>query len=332
MNPRPVAISMGCPVGIGPEVILRLFMGHLLPSGQQVVVGDRGVLQATADHLGISIPMIPWQPGEPVSDSGISVLSVSSLDPDTLEWGRPDGTTGKAMAVYIEEAVRLVQEKACTALVTCPIAKYSLNLAGYPYPGHTEMLAALTRTQMYRMMMAGSRLKVVLVTIHEPLSRVSQLLSKQAVVDCISLTYQSLQVDFDIADPEIAVAGLNPHGGELGMFGDEEAEVIAPAVEACNSLGKISGPWPPDTLFHQAARGKYDAVIAMYHDQGLIPFKMLHFEDGVNVTLGLPIVRTSVDHGTAYDIAGQGKADPGSLQAAVSMAQAIVANRKRSSR
>lgn len=332
MNPPPVAISMGCPVGIGPEILLRLFMQQSLPSGQQVVVGDRGVLERTAEHLGISIPLVPWQPGEAVADNCIPVLSVSGLEAETLEWGRPDGTTGKAMAIYIEEAVKLVQAQTCSALVTCPIAKYSLNLAGYAYPGHTEMLADLTRAPKYRMMMAGSRLKVVLVTIHEPIARISQLLSKQAVVDCISLTYESLQVDFDIADPEIAVAGLNPHGGELGMFGDEETDIIAPAVESCLNLGKISGPWPPDTLFHQAASGRYDAVIAMYHDQGLIPFKMLHFEDGVNVTLGLPIVRTSVDHGTAYDIAGQGKADPGSLQAAVSMAQTIVANRKRSSR
>lgn len=327
----PVAISMGCPVGIGPEIILRLFSQQVLAPGQQVVVGDRAVLQSTADQLGISIPLVPWLPGEAVSDAGLSVFSVSELNPDTLRWGRPDSTTGQAMAGYVEEGVRLVQEHTCGALVTCPITKYSLNLAGYPYPGHTEMLAALTKAPRYRMMMAGPRLKVVLVTIHEPLTRVSQLLSRQDVADCITLTLESLHMDFDIADPRVAVTGLNPHSGEGGMFGNEEADIIAPAVEACSTLGKVSGPWPADTLFHQAAGGAYDAVVAMYHDQGLIPFKLLHFEDGVNVTLGLPIVRTSVDHGTAYDIAGQGKADPRSLQAAVNMAQTIVTNRTRRS-
>lgn len=329
MKTAPIAVSMGCPVGIGPELVLRLLNHQRIP--QLVVIGDRSVLQRTADLLEMAVPLVPWQPGEPVAEDCLSVFSVSCLEAETLKWGRPDGVTGKAMASYIEEAVRLVQDETFSALVTCPITKYSLNLAGYPYPGHTEMLAKLTNTPKFRMMMAGSRLKVVLVTIHEPIARVSQLLSRSAVADCISMTYNSLRDDFNISDPKIAVAGLNPHSGEQGMFGNEETDIIGPAVEDCSHLGKISGPWPPDTLFHHAAKGKFDAVVAMYHDQGLIPFKMLHFEDGVNVTLGLPIVRTSVDHGTAYDIAGKGKADPGSLLAAVSMAQKIVANRERRS-
>ena len=212
-------------------------------------------------------------------------------------------------------------------MVTCPISKLSLREAGYPYPGHTEMLAALTGAPRVRMMMAGDRLRVVLVTIHEPLGRVSGLLSTDTVRDCIEMTADSLRHDFGLRCPRIAVAALNPHAGEGGLFGDEEGRIIQPAVVASADCGEVSGPWPPDTVFHQAAAGRYDAVIAMYHDQGLIPFKLLHFQDGVNVTLGLPIVRTSVDHGTAYDIAGQGKADPSSLAAAVRLARTIVANR-----
>jgi 4-hydroxythreonine-4-phosphate dehydrogenase len=233
------------------------------------------------------------------------------------------------MGQYITEAVNLIEAGHCSALVTCPISKKSLRDAGYHYPGHTEMLAALTRTTKVRMMLAGPRLKVVLVTIHEPLSQVSGLLTQEEIGDCISMTRSALQRDFAIPTPRIAVAALNPHGGEDAMFGDEEVRIIGPAVAENAKQGDVSGPWPPDTVFYQAAAGRFDAVIAMYHDQGLIPFKLLHFHDGVNVTLGLPLVRTSVDHGTAYDIAGRNLADPSSLAAALAMAQTIVGNRAR---
>jgi 4-hydroxythreonine-4-phosphate dehydrogenase len=187
----------------------------------------------------------------------------------------------------------------------------------------------LTGTGKVRMMMAGPRLKVVLVTIHEPLRRVCELLTSQEIGNCIKMTRRALQQDFAIANPRIAVAGLNPHGGEDSLFGDEEARIIKPAVAENSEQGDVSGPWPPDTVFYKAASGQFDAVIAMYHDQGLIPFKLLHFHDGVNVTLGLPLVRTSVDHGTAYDIAGRNLADSSSLAAALTMAHTIAANRKR---
>ncbi len=188
------------------------------------------------------------------------------------------------------------------------------------------MLAELTTTTDYRMMMAGTRLRVVLVTIHEPLARVSELLTVDEIQNCIRMTVQALQQDFGISKPRVAVAGFNPHSSEQGMFGREEIDIIEPAVQQYSGDGMITGPWPPDTVFYKAAAGEFDAVIAMYHDQGLIPFKMIHFVDGVNTTLGLPIIRTSVDHGTAYDIAGSGKADPGSLIAAINMAthQAII--------
>jgi 4-hydroxythreonine-4-phosphate dehydrogenase len=190
------------------------------------------------------------------------------------------------------------------------------------------MLAHLTSTSQYLMMMAGTRLRVVLVTIHEPLGNVASLINQDNICNCIEMTILSLKKDFGISDPKIAVAGFNPHGGEHGLFGDEEERVIVPAVKKARLQGEVFGPMPPDTVFYSAAKGLYDAVIAMYHDQGLIPFKMLHFDDGVNVTLGLPIVRTSVDHGTAYDLAGKWKASEASLFSAVKMAEDIIFNRK----
>lgn len=324
-----IGITMGCPVGIGPEIILRFFASLQPERGAlAVVLGDAGVLQHTSKSMKIPARIVPWQPGETIEPGTIPVLELSSLFVDNLQWGKPDEHTGKAMAVYIEQGVRLVQDGTLSALVTCPIAKSALQSAGYDYPGHTEMLAYLTGSRQHLMMMAGKRLKVALVTIHEPISRVAGLLTVDKVTDCIRLTAHALRTDFGMDQPRIAVAALNPHAGEQGMFGEEETEVIAPAVAACSTECSITGPWPPDTVFHRAMSGDFDAVIAMYHDQGLIPFKLIHFSDGVNVTLGLPIVRTSVDHGTAYDIAGQGKADCSSLQAAFELAAKIAYNRK----
>lgn len=326
--PAPAAITMGCPAGIGPEIICRLFScGDMPGAGRTIVVGDGEVLRQAAARLGQTLVIEPWRPGNPVKPGALPVVQVGAPWTETAPWGRPDAATGKAMGRYIEEAVGLIAAGHCSALVTCPISKKSLHQAGYSYPGHTEMLAALTQTPKVRMMMAGPRLKVVLVTIHVPLRQVGELLTQQEIADCIQTTRISLQRDFGVVAPRIAVAGLNPHGGEDGLFGDEEARLIAPAVKQSAGCGEVSGPWPPDTIFHKAAAGHFDAVIAMYHDQGLIPFKLLHFADGVNVTLGLPLVRTSVDHGTAYDIAGQNLADPSSLAAALDMAQTIVAHR-----
>ena len=323
----PIALTMGCPAGVGPEIICRMFGRADMPARDRtVVVGDQAVLRQAADLLGLPLTIVPWQPGDAPVKGTVPVFQVGAL-PKPVCWGRPDGATGQAMGRSIIEAVRLISEGHCRALVTCPISKKSLQAAGYPYPGHTEMLAALTGTAKVRMMMAGPRLKVVLVTIHEPLRRVSGLLSAAEISDCIAMTRTALERDFAIPAPRIAVAALNPHAGEGGLFGDEEDRLIGPALAAHAARGDVSGPWPPDTVFYQAAAGRFDAVIAMYHDQGLIPFKLLHFHDGVNVTLGLPLVRTSVDHGTAYDIAGRNLADPSSLAAALALAETIVANR-----
>ena len=325
---RLLGITMGCPVGIGPEIILRFFAtGWSLPGYAPVVLGDIGVLRHTAAMLGLPGELVAWQPGMAVGSDTIPVYSLSDLPQQELVWGRPDAMTGKAMASYVEAAVRLTMQGVLAGIVTCPISKKALQLAGYSYPGHTEMLAELSGGHRYLMMMVGSRLRVVLATIHEPLRRVSELLTRERVSECLRITAAALRSDFGVARPRIAVAALNPHGGEQGMFGSEEEEIIGPAIHSCAVEGEVSGPWPPDTVFYRAATGDFDAVVAMYHDQGLIPFKLLHFKDGVNVTLGLPLVRTSVDHGTAYDIAGQGRADCASLAAAASLAAEIVDHR-----
>ena len=325
---RHIAITMGCPVGVGPEIVLHFFSRFSASGYLPVVFGDRGVLQRCADELKIKAEFDVWQPGAPVQEGRIPVFELSHLSVKDLVWGQPTIATGKAMVCYIEQAVQLILEGTFSAMVTCPISKASLNQAGYSFPGHTEMLAALTGSSRYVMMMAGSRLRVTLATIHCPLSSVPARLKSTELADLIRMTHAALCYDFGIAIPRIAVAALNPHAGESGLFGREEETIIRPAIEDMQAQGiEVQGPFPPDTIFHKAATGLYDVVICMYHDQGLIPFKLLHFKDGVNVTLGLPIVRTSVDHGTAYDIAGKGIADPASLAAAVDMAVLIAENR-----
>jgi 4-hydroxythreonine-4-phosphate dehydrogenase len=324
-----IGITMGCPAGIGPEIVLRYFAGtKRLSDLQPVVLGDIGVLEKCASQLQLPSSCIPWVPGTPVPDRGIPVFQLSDLEREEIIWGQPSKATGLAMARYIEAGVELSMQGLIHGITTCPISKASLNEAGYHFPGHTEMLASLTGSNNYAMMMAGSKLKVTLVTIHCPLRDVSEALTEDSVFNMISITHRALMVDFGIKNPSIGVAGFNPHGGENRLFGSEEEEVIGPAVKRARKENiNVSGPYPPDTVFFKAASGAFDAVVCMYHDQGLIPFKLLHFEDGVNVTLGLSIVRTSVDHGTAYDIAGKGLASHQSLREAVNMAAVISSNR-----
>jgi 4-hydroxythreonine-4-phosphate dehydrogenase len=316
---------MGCPVGVGPELILKLFATE---QNDVVVIGDGSVLADCVEHLSFDADILDWQPGREIIPGTIPVYCPEGGVCGKNEWGKPTPQTGKAMGRYIEEAVTLIQSGFLSGMVTCPITKTALNAGGYHFPGHTEMLADLCDTTEYGMMMAGASLKVTLVTIHVPLSAVAAALTVDSVFAMIKRTYDALSVDFGLSVPRLAVAGLNPHAGENGMFGDEEHLVIAPAMQKAQAAGmQVFGPYPPDTVFNKAVNGEFDGVVCMYHDQGLIPFKLLHFSDGVNVTFGLPIVRTSVDHGTAYDIAGQGIADPASLIAACEMARLIVTNR-----
>jgi len=324
-----LGITMGCPVGIGPEIILKYFQETGDGSGC-IVIGDRGVLEGTAAHLNIDIRCYSWKPGQTLQRSGIAVCEISDLDFKALRWGKPSIETGRAMASSIAKAVELCQQRQIEAVITCPISKEALQAAGYKYPGHTEMLADLTGDESFTMMMAGPKLRLTLVTIHCGFKEILSRLNTETILQRIELTHSSLITDFGLNRPTIAVAGINPHAGENGLIGPEEKTIIAPAVEAARQRGiDAQGPFPADTVFFKAAAGRFDAVVCMYHDQGLIPFKLLHFSDGVNVTIGLSIVRTSVDHGTAYDIAGQGTASVQSLKAAVALAAGIVANRKK---
>jgi len=315
---------MGDPVGIGPEIILLSLCNPLIYNKcRPLVIGDFQILDAVKKCVRSKLHIKSVKdPDEGLYKFGsIDLLNISEIVPDKVLWGNPTAETAKAMVQYIMVASDLAIKGRIAAMVTCPINKVAMQIAGCQYNGHTELLAERTKTENFAMMLAGNRLRVVLVTIHVPLNTVPSLLSEQKILLTIKLAWNTLHERFGIKKPRIAVAGLNPHAGETGMFGNEETTIIAPAILNARNQGfDVVGALPPDTVFYQAANGHYDAVVSMYHDQGLIPFKLIHFNDGVNITLGLPIIRTSVDHGTAYDIAGTGTADPGSLIAAITMA------------
>lgn len=319
-----IGITMGDPSGIGPEIAVKALSTKKLYSlCRPLIIGDLSIIHHAVKMLQLDLKVnAVHHPDKGSYTVGtLDTLSVSAMDVNSLESLTCDAHTGKAALGYILKGIELAGNKQISAVATGPVSKLSLKYAGCPFPGHTEIFAHKTNTPNYAMMMAGEKLKVVLVTIHIPLSEVADRISTDKIFNTIDMTYHSLKARFSIQDPKIAVAGLNPHSGEGTMFGSEETDKITPAIErALKHQMNVTGPLPPDTVFYQAAKGKYDAVIAMYHDQGLIPFKLIHFSDGVNTTLGLPIIRTSVDHGTAHDIAWQGKADPDSLIQAVKMA------------
>lgn len=250
--------------------------------------------------------------------------SIDLIDIGTMIKGlpknRPTVEGGSACTGYIKKAVELALNRQVDGIVTAPISKEALKMVGVKWPGHTEMLADLTRTKDYAMMLAGGPLKVILVTIHTALRNVPDLITRQRVLKTIRLAKKACDM-LKIRNPRIAVAGLNPHAGEAGIFGDEEKKKIVPAMAKARKEGiPVSGPYPPDTIFHKAYKGEVDIIVCMYHDQGLIPLKMIAFDKGVNVTIGLPFVRTSPDHGTAYDIAWKGIADPSSMIEAIKLA------------
>jgi 4-hydroxythreonine-4-phosphate dehydrogenase len=332
MKDRPIiGITMGDPVGIGPEIISKaLVESSLYEVCRPLILGDAAVITATNKWLktGLRVHRAD-SPETGIYQSGsIDVIGLSDLDDRQLHYGHPTRETARAMVAYVTQAIAWAMKGRIHALATCPINKLALRMAGVDFDGHTELLAQQTKTSDYVMMLAGSKLRVALVTIHLPLAQVPAKLTTEAVLKTLRITHEALGSAFGIPKPRLAVAALNPHAGENGLFGDEEKKIISPAVHQAVDAGiNASGPFPPDTVFYWALKGQWDAVVCMYHDQGLIPFKMVHFSDGVNVTLGLPIVRTSVDHGTAYDIAGMGKADPGSLVAAIHMAADLSCDR-----
>ena len=332
MKERPIiAITMGDPVGIGPEIIPKaLVESAIYEVCRPLILGDVAVIMAAGERLntGFQIHGIESPEAGFYQHGTMDVIGLSDLDLSRLEHGHPTRETGSAMVAYINRAIDWALQRRVQGLATCPINKFALRMAGVEFDGHTELLAERTRTLDYVMMLAGTRLRVALVTIHLPLAQVPGKLTIESVFKTIQITDDALRGNFGIPKPRLAVAALNPHAGEEGLFGDEESRIISPAVHRAGQEGiDVSGPHPADTLFHRALKGEWDAVVCMYHDQGLIPFKMVHFSDGVNVTLGLPIIRTSVDHGTAYDIAGTGMADPGSLVAAIKMAAELSGNR-----
>ncbi|MEW6095322.1 MAG: 4-hydroxythreonine-4-phosphate dehydrogenase PdxA [bacterium] len=251
----------------------------------------------------------------------IDCLDLDNINLDDLEIGKISRTTGKAAIEYIKKAVNLALDNKIQAITTAPISKESINKAGFHFAGHTDFIAGLTHRRQYAMMFVSDVLKVVLVTIHIPLHKAVRTISKKKVLTTIRLTHSALKDYFGIQKPKIGVAGLNPHAGESGLFGKEEEKEIIPAIEVAQRKGiDAKGPYPPDTIFYRAVKGEFDVVIAMYHDQGLIPLKLLAFDDAVNVTIGLPIIRTSPDHGTAFDIAGKNIASPKSILEAIKLA------------
>ncbi len=331
---------MGDPAGVGPEVIVKaLSLPGLYRRLRPLVLGDPAVLSRTIKKLKSPLKLQPLSASEikalprlSSSPGKIPLLALSNLDPKKVSPGRPGRSSGEVVVKYLKEAVALARKGKIAAVVTAPISKEAMNRAGYRYPGHTELLAELTNTKSYAMMLAGRSLRVVLATIHCPLEEVPKRLSRKGIVKTIELAARSLREFFGIARPRIGVAALNPHAGEAGLMGAEELKVIGPAVRQARQKGiDASGPLPADSLFYFALKGLYDAVVCMYHDQGLIPLKLLHFTDAVNVTLGLPIIRTSVDHGTAYGIAGKGIADPASMIAALKLAAQMAKTREKTS-
>jgi 4-hydroxythreonine-4-phosphate dehydrogenase len=322
-EPAITAVTMGDPSGIGPEIILKSFEKKAIAESSIIVVGDFMVMQAAYDMLGIKSFVLKkaQKAGECRFSSGV----LNILDPDPLtngdfQPGKVNAASGEAAFRCIKTAVQLVRNSEADAIATAPINKEAIHLAGHRYPGHTEILASLTGTRDFAMLLYDKKLCVIHVSTHISLLEAVSRLRQERIEKVIELA-DSFMRRLSSETPRIAVAGINPHAGENGLFGSEELKVIIPAVTNMRNRGiSVDGPLPPDTVFLQAVNGKYDIVVAMYHDQGHIPLKLLGFNTGVNITLGLPFIRTSVDHGTAFEIAWQGKANAESMSEAIRLA------------
>jgi len=316
---KPAGITMGDPCGIGPEIIARVFADGL--PEQAVVIGDAKVMERVVRALALPLQVQPIASvDEAVTGATlIPVLNVSDL-PDDMPIGQVDARAGRVSYDYVVRAIDEALAGNIGAIVTAPINKEAMKKAGLNYPGHTEILAERSGTDKFAMMLANDELRVILVTIHVSLRDAIDLVTQDSVFRTIELAHKAGKA-YGIASPRVAVAGLNPHAGENGMFGREDLDIIAPAIRRAQECGiNASGPWPGDTIFMRARKGEFDIVVAQYHDQGLIPVKYFGIDKGVNVTIGLPFIRTSVDHGTAFDIAGRGTADHSSLRYAFDQA------------
>ncbi len=327
----PLALTMGEPAGIGAEITLKAWQALREGPLAFFYVGPEELLRSTARRLKLPESVTRIEHPAQALASFANALPVLDLPMkrDVVE-GRPSSGTAASVIASIEISVRLARDGEAAGLVTNPIQKSVLHKAGFEHPGHTEFLEALSGPgSRATMLLAGEGLRVVPVTIHQSLASAIKSLSSEAIIATALAAAEGLKRDFGIAKPRLAVAGLNPHAGEAGDMGDEEIRIIAPAIEKLRARGLgVSGPLPPDTMFTRRARETYDVAICMYHDQALIPLKTLDVDGGVNVTLGLPFVRTSPDHGTALDIVGRGVADPGSLIAALSLASQIARHRR----
>ena len=329
-----IAITMGDPAGVGPEVTARaLARKEVWDCCRPLVVGDARVLERAAVLVGDELTFRPISHASEAryNPSTPDALDLRNADLASLKLGRVSASAGEASVEYIRRAVELAQAGQADAISTGPINKAALKAAGIPYIGHTELLAALLGEERVTTMLATVGLRVVHVTRHLPLAEVARWITRERVLETIRITHIGLR-QMGIARPRLAVAALNPHGGDEGLIGREEIDVIGPAVEAARAEGiEAVGPFPADSVFFRAIRGEFDVVVAMYHDQGHIPVKTHGFERSVTVTLGLPIVRTSVDHGTAFDIAWQGVASEESMVEAIRLAAQLAAGRKSAS-
>ncbi len=321
-RPR-VALTLGDPAGIGPEVVRKALAEPAVRdlADMALYVGPRAAWAALAG--GDCPEAAPMAPN--AAPRGLGLVEVPGLSLAGIEVGRPSAASGRAAVRSIRAAIDAARAGRVDAIVTAPISKQAVKLAGHPWPGHTELLAEKLEAGEVAMLFAGGPFRVVLATIHVSLLEAIHSLTTEGILRVMRLADRALKERFGLERPRLGVCGLNPHAGEAGRFGHEEREIIAPAVEQAGAEGMAAfGPLPPDTAFRQAMQGRYDCMVAMYHDQGLIPIKTVAFEDSVNVTLGLPVVRTSPDHGTAFDIAGRGQADPHSMRAALRLAVEMV--------
>jgi len=326
-----LGITMGDPAGIGPEVIAKALAGRevqrlCLP----LVIGSVPVMERTVKKLRLKLNVAPVHGHDPVPLKGNTVAVLDPMETPLKKFtaGVAAAETGAASVEFIKKAVHLAEIGCIDGIVTAPINKEAINMAGCHYPGHTELLADLTNAKESGMMIVGGPLRIMFVTTHVAIKDLSKLLTQAKIEKAIRLAHQALTRLYGIKKPRIGVAALNPHAGEHGLFGNEEARVILPAARAAQAQGILaSDPQPADTLFGKAVKGQYDGIVAMYHDQGLIPLKLVAFGTCVNLTVGLPIIRTSVDHGTAFDIVGKGVADPGSLLEAIKLAARIARSR-----
>jgi len=332
---RPViGITMGDPAGVGPEITCKMFADKTVYEfSRPLVIGDSGCLTEgmKVGKVSLQLNSIKKSSESKFVPGTIDVIDLHNVDIKSLKMGEPQAMAGKACVEYIKKAVALATVGEIDAIVTGPINKKAMNMGGYKYAGHTELLADLTNTKDFAMLLVAGPLKVIHVSTHVSLVEAIRRVQKERVTTVIKLADQALR-ELGFAHPRVAVAGLNPHAGEDGMFGNEEIETIAPAIEAAKKIGiDVSGPIAPDTVFLRTKKGEFDVVVAMYHDQGHVAIKMLGFELGVNVSIGLPIIRTSVDHGTAYRRAGLklGTGDPTSLIEATRLAAQIAKSRTR---